>query len=84
MKIKFSPQGPRARCRQLESLSKRFEHHQKHDPDHENCRYFIDNAIEFLSMPVLIGAEVTHLERYYNVKLVKHPYRAWSNEERHP
>jgi adenylate cyclase len=31
--------------------------------------------------PDWLGAEVTHLERYYNVKLVKHPYRAWTAEE---
>jgi adenylate cyclase len=34
--------------------------------------------------PGWIGAEVTHLERYYNVRLVKHPYRAWSERERNP
>jgi adenylate cyclase len=34
--------------------------------------------------PDWLGAEVTHLERYYNVKLVKHPYSAWSHEERNP
>jgi adenylate cyclase len=32
--------------------------------------------------PDWLGAEVTHLPRYYNVKLVKHPYREWSHEER--
>jgi adenylate cyclase len=34
--------------------------------------------------PGWLGAEVTHLERYYNVKLVKHPYRAWNERERNP
>jgi adenylate cyclase len=34
--------------------------------------------------PDWLGAEVTHLERYYNVKLVGHPFRAWSEQERHP
>jgi adenylate cyclase len=34
--------------------------------------------------PDWLGAEVTHLERYYNVKLVGHPYREWSDEERTP
>ncbi len=32
--------------------------------------------------PDWVGAEVTHLERYYNVKLVKHPYSAWTEQER--
>jgi adenylate cyclase len=31
--------------------------------------------------PDWLGAEVTHLERYYNVKLVKHPYSAWTEQE---
>jgi adenylate cyclase len=35
-------------------------------------------------MPDWVGVEVTHLERYYNVKLVEHPYREWSHEERNP
>ena len=30
------------------------------------------------------GAEVTHLERYYNVRLAKHPYRDWTDSERVP
>jgi adenylate cyclase len=34
--------------------------------------------------PAWVGAEVTHLERYYNVKLVEHPFRDWSREERNP
>ena len=32
--------------------------------------------------PPWIGAEVTHLPRYYNVKLIEHPYSAWSRAER--
>jgi adenylate cyclase len=39
----------------------------------------IDQPIEF---PEWIGAEVTHLERYYNVRLVRRPYREWTSEER--
>lgn len=32
--------------------------------------------------PPWMGGEVTHLTRYYNVKLVEHPYCEWSDEER--
>jgi adenylate cyclase len=32
--------------------------------------------------PGWLGAEVTHLARYYNVNLVKHPYSAWDESER--
>jgi adenylate cyclase len=32
--------------------------------------------------PAWAGAEVTHLKRYYNVSLVKHPYRQWTAAER--
>lgn len=32
--------------------------------------------------PPWVGAEVTHLHRYYNVRLVDHPYSAWSAAER--
>jgi adenylate cyclase len=31
--------------------------------------------------PDWLGAEVTHLERYYNVRLVKYPYSAWTEQE---
>jgi adenylate cyclase len=34
--------------------------------------------------PPWIGAEVTEVERYYNVCLVKHPYSAWTDAERNP
>jgi adenylate cyclase len=34
--------------------------------------------------PPWLGVEVTHLERYYNVCLVKHPYRAWTEAEKNP
>jgi adenylate cyclase len=36
------------------------------------------------SRPPWAGAEVTHLPRYYNVSLVKHPYRQWTAAERNP
>ena len=32
--------------------------------------------------PEWIGPEVSHLPRYYNVCLVQHPYRDWSEAER--
>jgi adenylate cyclase len=34
--------------------------------------------------PSWLGVEVTHLERYYNVRLAKHPYRQWDESERNP
>jgi adenylate cyclase len=37
---------------------------------------------ERFSIPSWIGLEVTQLARYYNVCLVKHPYRAWTETER--
>ncbi len=32
--------------------------------------------------PSWLGAEVSHLHRYYNVNLVQHPYSRWSTGER--
>ena len=37
---------------------------------------------EAFERPPWAGREVSHLPRYYNVSLVKHHYRAWSDEER--
>lgn len=34
--------------------------------------------------PDWLGAEVTHLHRYYNQALAEHPFRDWSDAERHP
>jgi adenylate cyclase len=34
--------------------------------------------------PPWLGVEVTQLARYYNVCLVRHPYRAWTKAERNP
>jgi adenylate cyclase len=34
--------------------------------------------------PLWLGTEVTELRRYYNVCLVQHPYRAWTEAERQP
>jgi adenylate cyclase len=39
---------------------------------------------EPFAVPPWLGAEVTQLARYYNVRLVQHPYRAWTEAERHP
>jgi adenylate cyclase len=36
------------------------------------------------SRPLWLGTEVTELRRYYNVCLVQHPYRAWTDAERQP
>jgi adenylate cyclase len=32
--------------------------------------------------PPWLGPEVTHLPRYYNVKLIEYPYRDWTDAER--
>jgi adenylate cyclase len=34
--------------------------------------------------PSWLGSEVTHLERYYNSRLAKHPYSEWDESERNP
>ncbi len=34
------------------------------------------------ALPDWAGQEVTHLRRYYNVSLVRHPYREWNESER--
>jgi adenylate cyclase len=39
---------------------------------------------EPFTLPPWIGVEVTELRRYYNVCLVTHPYRAWTEAERNP
>ena len=38
--------------------SKRLDHHQDHDADHQDCRYLIDNTIEFFRVPVPVGGEI--------------------------
>ena len=40
------------------------------------------HADEDFEMPAWAGPEVSHLPRYYNVALVRHPYREWSEAER--
>jgi adenylate cyclase len=42
----------------------------------------LDDEHEAFPRPSWLGAEVTQLERYYNVSLVGHPYRQWSEAER--
>ena len=37
---------------------------------------------EIFDIPPWIGAEVSHLPRYYNSNLAAHPYSEWSDEER--
>ena len=44
----------------------------------------LDSEDSPIARPPWIGAEVTHLHRYYNVRLVSHPYRAWNEAERNP
>src|SRR5438132_3932970 len=38
----------------------RLNHHEHHDPDHQQCRYLIDNTIESLSYEISIGGKITH------------------------
>lgn len=42
----------------------------------------LDAEDESIAMPDWIGAEVTHLPRYYNLNLASHPYARWLPEER--
>jgi adenylate cyclase len=44
----------------------------------------LDREDEPFALPPWLGSEVTQLPRYYNVCLVKHPYRAWTEAERQP
>ena len=44
----------------------------------------LDSEGAAFSRPAWLGVEVTELRRYYNVCLVKHPYRAWNEAERKP
>lgn len=37
----------------------------------------LDNAQEEITLPDWIGEEVTEDQRYYNVSLVKYPYKDW-------
>lgn len=44
----------------------------------------LDREDADFARPPWLGVEVTALRRYYNVCLVKHPYRAWNEAERNP
>jgi len=44
----------------------------------------LDREDEPFARPPWLGVEVTQLNRYYNVCLVTHPYRAWNDAERNP
>ena len=37
----------------------------------------LDSEDEVFEIPEWLGQEVTHDERYYNVNLVKHPFKNW-------
>lgn len=42
----------------------------------------LDAVDETIALPTWAGKDVSHLERYYNVCLTKHPFSQWSAEER--
>ena len=42
----------------------------------------LDAPNDVIPMPVWAGADVSHLERYYNVRLTQYPSSQWSAEER--
>jgi len=44
----------------------------------------LDQEDQEFPRPEWLGAEVTKLARYYNVRLVEHPYSAWTDAERQP
>jgi adenylate cyclase len=44
----------------------------------------LDREDADFARPAWLGVEVTELRRYYNVCLVTHPYRAWTEAERNP
>lgn len=42
----------------------------------------LDRADAEFPRPQWLGAEVSHLPRYYNINLATHPYARWNDEER--
>ena len=44
----------------------------------------LDSEDEPFARPPWLATEVTQQRRYYNVSLVTHPYRSWTDAERNP
>jgi adenylate cyclase len=44
----------------------------------------LDDEAQSFERPAWLGREVTEHERYYNVRLVRRPYRDWTAAERSP
>lgn len=42
----------------------------------------LDSLDQVIAMPAWAGQDVSHLERYYNVRLTQYPYSRWTAEER--
>ena len=42
----------------------------------------LDSIDEIFAVPAWAGAEVTHLQRYYNLNLASHPFSRWCAAER--
>ncbi|EIJ36942.1 CYTH domain-containing protein [Thiothrix nivea] len=42
----------------------------------------LDSPDQVITMPTWAGKDVSHLERYYNVRLTQYPYSRWTAEER--
>ncbi len=42
----------------------------------------LDSPDQVIMMPAWAGKDVSHVERYYNVRLTQYPYNRWTAEER--
>lgn len=42
----------------------------------------LDSPDQVIMMPAWVGKDVSHVERYYNVRLTQYPYNRWTAEER--
>lgn len=42
----------------------------------------LDSPDQVIMMPTWAGKDVSHVERYYNVRLTQYPYNRWTAEER--
>src|SRR5271166_5227290 len=51
-------QGPRRTMHYNAAHSKRFQHHENNDQDHQRCRYLIDYTIECLRMAVAVSGKI--------------------------